>query len=60
MNLIECKNFLDDYKVDLNTQVNLRDDLMQRIKSLESKISDNKSLKNKLVKSIALCIIAII
>jgi hypothetical protein len=54
MNLIECKNFLDDYKVDLNTQVNLRDDLMQRIKSLESKISDNKSLKNKLVKSIAL------
>jgi len=54
MNLSECKQFLDDHKVDLNTQVNLRDDLSERIKVLESKISDNKSLKNKLIKSVAL------
>ena len=54
MNLSECKQFLDDYKVDLNTQVNLRDDLKDRIKALESKIADNKALKNKLIKSIAL------
>lgn len=54
MNLLECKQFLDNYKVDLNTQVNLRDDLRQRIETLESKIADNKALKNQLVKSVAL------